>query len=135
VEFGFDESTLYIRVDGTVGVRGMLAGGFSLAIRFLKPAGLTISLRERAGSIEPTTWRNSNGPGPTPFREMGLRAAAGDVAEFAIPFTALEASAGERVALFVTLSREDAEVDRQPRHQAIEIELPSERFAMRTWTA
>jgi len=67
--------------------------------------------------------------------EPGVRAAAAEVAEFAVPFAAVGAMTGDRVALFVLLTREDAEIDRQPRHQAIEIDVPTPRFGMQTWTA
>ena len=135
VEFGFDERNLYLRIDGTAAVRQMLAGGLALSVRFLRPAGLTVSLTERGGSILPTVSLASNGPGMAVPSETGVQAAVEEVAELAIPFAVLQASAGERVALFVILTSEEAEVDRQPRHQAIEIEVPSQRFAMRTWTA
>ena len=135
VEFGFDERNLYLRIDGTAAARQMLAGGLAISVRFLRPTGLTVSLADRGGSILATVSQASNGPGVTRPVETGVRAAVEKVAELAIPFTVLGASAGDRVALFVILTSEDAEVDRQPRHQAIEIEVPSERFAMRTWTA
>ena len=66
---------------------------------------------------------------------MGVRAAVGDVAEFAIPFAALGAPTGDRVALFVLLTLDGTEIERQSRHQAIEFEVPDQRFAMQTWTA
>jgi len=39
------------------------------------------------------------------------------------------------VAMFVMMTRGTTEIDRQPRHQAIEFEVPDYRFASRTWTA
>jgi hypothetical protein len=57
------------------------------------------------------------------------------VAEFEIPFAVLGAATGERVAMFVTMTRGDVELDRQPRHQAIEFDVPDQRFGSRTWTA
>ena len=135
VEFGFDEDNLYIRVDGTIGVRQMLAGGFSLSVRFVKPSGLRIQVAERNGAVVTAVSRMPEGAEWVPVKESGVRAAADDVAEFAIPFGVLGASTGDRVALFVLLTQGDAEVDRQPRHQAIEIEVPDHRFAMQTWTA
>jgi hypothetical protein len=36
--------------------------------------------------------------------------------------------------MFVVLMRGSADADRQPRHQAIEFEVPDQRFAARSWT-
>ena len=52
-----------------------------------------------------------------------------------IPFAVLGAATGDRVALFVMMTRDNAEIDRQPHHEAIEFQVPDQRFGSRTWTA
>jgi hypothetical protein len=37
--------------------------------------------------------------------------------------------------MFVMMTRDDAEIDRQPHHDAIEFQVPDQRFGSRTWTA
>ena len=136
VEFGFDLEKLYIRVDGTAPMRELLAGGFSLGLRFVSPIGLRMEVDGAAGGMVTFTLYRKSAEGLwAAASEPRLRGAVGRVAEFEIPFAVLGASAGERVAMFVLLRRGAADVDRQPRHQAIEFEVPDHRFAARTWTA
>jgi hypothetical protein len=68
------------------------------------------------------------------FADSRVRGAAGRVAEFEIAFSLLNAAPGDRVSMFVVLMRGSADADRQPRHQAIEFEVPDQRFAARSWT-
>ena len=135
VEFGFDDSHLFVRVDGSSSVREMLANGCVVLLRFLKPAGLRVSLANVRGQLETTVSRMSGNQAWVPVQESGIRTAVGEVAELAVPFATLGARTGDRVALFVLVTSGGVEIDRQPRHQAIEIEVPDPRFAMRTWTA
>ena len=136
VEFGFDLEKLYIRVDGTAPMDELLAGGFSLGLRFGSPIGLRMEVDGAAGGMVTFTLYRKSAEGLwAAASESRLRGAVGRVAEFEIPFAVLGASAGERVAMFVLLRRGTADVDRQPRHQAIEFEVPDHRFAARTWTA
>ena len=80
-------------------------------------------------------YRSVDGDRWSAVPEPRLRAAVGRVAEFEVPFAVLGAAAGDRVAMFVLVRRGDTDVERQPRHQAIEFEVPDQRFSMRTWTA
>jgi alpha-amylase/alpha-mannosidase (GH57 family) len=135
VEFGFDEKHLFVRVDGSAAMREMLATGCAVLLRFLTPAGLRISLADVRGGLETTVSRMSENKTWVPVPDAGVRAAVGEVLELAVPFAAMGARTGDRVALFVLVTKGGVEVDRQPRHQAIEIQVPDLRFAMRTWTA
>jgi len=135
VEFGFDLENLYVRVDGTSPVTEMLAGGFKFELRFLSPVGLRIEVDEGGAADGPTLYRCMDGDRWSAVAEPRLRAAVGRVAELEIPFEVLGAAAGERVAMFVLVRRGDIDVERQPRHQAIEFKVPDQRFSMSTWTA
>jgi alpha-amylase/alpha-mannosidase (GH57 family) len=135
VEFGFDLENLYVRIDGTSPVTEMLASGFEFGLRFLSPVGLRVELDGSAATTGPALHRQVDGDQWAAFTEPRLRAAVGRVAEFQIPFSVLGAGTGQRVALFVLLRRGDLDVERQPRHQAIEVDVPDERFSMSTWTA
>ena len=135
VEFGFDDRHLFIRVDGSTAMREMLAQGCLVLLRFVKPAGLRVSLADVQGQLETTVSRMSENKAWAPDQASGVRAAVGKVVELAIPFATLGARTGDRVALFVLVTKAGAEIDRQPRHQAIEIEVPDRRFAIRSWTA
>jgi alpha-amylase/alpha-mannosidase (GH57 family) len=134
VEFGFDLEHVYVRVDGAAPMTEMLAAGYELSLRFLAPVGLRVGLGRHEGAIVPQLYRK----GPEGWSKVGeprLLAAAGRVAEFQIPFAVLGATTGDRVALFVMMTRDNAEVDRQPHHESIEFQVPDRRFGSRTWTA
>jgi alpha-amylase/alpha-mannosidase (GH57 family) len=135
VEFGFDLAKCYVRVDAATPVSELLASGHGLTLRFLDPAGLRVGLERGAGGYQPVVHRKSVGDSWITVQGHRVRAAVGRVAEFEVPFAELRAAMGDRVAMFVLMTRGDAEVDRQPRHQAIEFEVPDRRFARRTWTA
>ena len=135
VEYGFDLDALYVRVDATLPVRDLLTGGYGVTLRFLKPVGLRVGLETDGGPPASVLYRKSGTEQWTRVEDPRLRGAAGRVAEFEIPFAVLGAAIGERVAMFATLTHGDAEMDRQPRHQAIEFEVPDQRFGSRTWTA
>jgi alpha-amylase/alpha-mannosidase (GH57 family) len=135
VEFGFSLEALYVRVDGSTPMSEMLSAGYGLTLRFLEPLGLRVGLEADGGAPVTVMYRASDAGDWSRVRESRLRGAAGRVAEFEIPFVLLGAKAGDRVAMFVTMTRGAAETDRQPRHRAIEFEVPDQRFESRTWTA
>jgi hypothetical protein len=113
----------------------MLADGYDLTLRFLQPDGVRVGLEANGGPPAPTMYRKSGPEEWSRVEDLRLRGAAGRVAEFEIPFAVLGASTGDRVAMFVTMTKGDMETDRQPRHQAIEFEVPDQGFGNRTWTA
>jgi alpha-amylase/alpha-mannosidase (GH57 family) len=135
VEFGFDLEALYVRVDATLPVSELLAGGYGLTLRFLKPVGLRVGLETNGGPPVPVVYRKLGTEKWSRVQDPRLRGAVGRVAEFEIPFAVLGAATGDGVAMFVTMTRGEAEMDRQPRHQAIEFDVPDHQFGSRTWTA
>ena len=124
-----------MRVDGSIPVSELLGSGFGLAVRFLEPVGVRVGLELSEGVPAAALYRKSEANGWVKVEDPRARAAVGRVAEFEIPFAILGATTGDRVAMFVTMTRQSAEFDRQPRHQAIEFEVPDQWFASRTWTA
>jgi len=64
----------------------------------------------------------------------GLASAIGRVAELRVPFSCLGVRSNETVAFFVTLSEGTAEVEQQPRHEPIQVEVPDANFGARNWT-
>jgi alpha-amylase/alpha-mannosidase (GH57 family) len=134
VEFGFDLQHLFVRVETSGTMRDLLAGGVDLRIRFLKPAGVRVVIPpggtnvrlEQLGALD-ADWR--------PRDCAGLMAAVDRILEVRIPFTCLGSQARERVAFLVSLTHEGAELELHPRHGPIEIDVPDEHFASRSWTA
>jgi hypothetical protein len=64
-----------------------------------------------------------------------LKAAARQVAEIQLPFSAMNVSTHAPVAFIVTLHRGATEIEHHPRHRPIEFEVPDKDFASLNWTA
>jgi alpha-amylase/alpha-mannosidase (GH57 family) len=134
LEFGFDLEHLFVRVETTGPMRGLLARGVELRIRFLKPAGVRVviaaagaDVRLEQRSDEAADWR--------PRGCSGLAAAVDRILEVRIPFACLGVARHDHVAFLVSVTREGAEMELHPRHGPIEIDVPDERFTSRSWTA
>ena len=134
IEFGFDLEHLYVRIDGTGPMREMLAG-FDVALKFLHPAGMTLTVGADPGSVR------LGGPDPdsggrVSIRDCsGIHGVAGRVLELQIPFACLGVVSREPVTFFVGLNRAGSEVERHPLHRPIELEVPDRHFASKNWTA
>ena len=119
IQFGFDREQLYVRIDTTHPAADLIAEGAGLVLKFLKPAGLLVSLRAGARRLPP-----------------GGRVEIGSIVELAIPLATLGAEAGEAVAFVVTVSdAAGTELERHPADRAIEAIVPDAQFAARNWTA
>ena len=135
VEFGFDLENLYLRIDGNRPMGELLGTGLALAIRFLKPVGVRITVEVERGPATARLhvrqahgqWRDTASP--------GLLAGIGRVLELQVPFAALGVKTPDPVAFFVVLTRESVELEHHPRHLPIEFEVPDRKFAARNWTA
>jgi hypothetical protein len=136
VEFGFDLEHLYVRVDGTVPIRQLLARGAELSISFLNPPAVRGELRTGDGSRATMRLVERTARGEwKPRDDNGVAAAVGHVAEFRIPFRALGVRTHESVAFFVSISRDGGEAEHHPRHRPIEVTVPDRSFGALNWTA
>jgi alpha-amylase/alpha-mannosidase (GH57 family) len=136
IEFGFNLQHLFVRVDGTRPAGDLLAAGFEIALNFLKPSGLRVSIgldgqRPRALLLA----RTSSGGDRVPVACPDVLVAAQRVLELRIPFSCLHAATDEPVAFILALHREGREVEHHPRHRAIELKVPGAQFAAANWTA
>jgi alpha-amylase/alpha-mannosidase (GH57 family) len=141
VHFGFDRERLYVRVDAGRRLIDLLAAGWEVSLKFLQPAGLRFSVRERDGRLAGHYWDRGEGPAgdATAWIERGPGAAAvaaGSILEAALPLTDLAVSAGAPLAFFVAVyDSTSMEVERHPAHRPIETAVPDERFEARHWQA
>jgi alpha-amylase/alpha-mannosidase (GH57 family) len=143
VRFGFDLDRLYIRVDATRRMADLLAEGFQVSLKFQRPEGVHFSVRcangdhggrysvrrpATAGGAASAEWV---GRGP-----RGARVAAGSVLEIGLPFSDLGVTAGDSLTFFVAVDdAADAELERHPTHQPIELRVPDEGFEAGNWNA
>ena len=135
VEFGFDLEHLYLRVDGTMPMRALLASGLDLSINFLKPAGVKVTVRSNQGAIDVRVLERAASGEWTPGEPAGVAAAVGQILELQVPFRRLSLDARAPVAFIVALNRGAAETEHHPRHRPIEFTVPDREFAAVNWTA
>jgi hypothetical protein len=134
VAFGFDQDHLFIRVDSARPMREVLVGTLGLTVRFLKPAGLQVVLRRDGKLVDVLLVKRSTKGDWDVLECAGLASAIKGVAELRVPFSCLGVEPHQSVAFFVALSAGTVEVEQQPRHEPIHIEVPDASFAARNWT-
>ena len=124
IEFGFDPHHLFIRADGNVPMRELLAT-VDLSVNFLQPPGVRVKVSvDGQGASAVLVERGSR-----PARECaGLAVAVGHVLELQIPFACLNVETRAPVAFLVALNREGTEVDHHPRNRPIELAVPGQEF-------
>jgi alpha-amylase/alpha-mannosidase (GH57 family) len=134
IEFGFDLENLYVKVAGPSPMREVVGGDQQLTLNFLKPGRCRIVVSGGDGTVR-AQMLDPPAEGNAPPRICpGIKAEAGRLLELQIPFQCLNASSQSTVAFIVAISRGGIEVEQHPRHQAIELEVPDERFPSRNWT-
>jgi alpha-amylase/alpha-mannosidase (GH57 family) len=134
VLFGFDLSTLYIRIDASRHAREVLAEGLVFIIRFAKPGGLRLEVREQGGQVQAALMERKPDAGWTE-RPSRVRAVAASVIEAAVPFAELGVTAGQELALSVAVLERGAEIERHPSYRPIESAVPTDDFEALNWTA
>ena len=135
IEFGFDLEHLYVKVSGPLPMRAVINGQQRLTLNFLKPEGYRIAVSGADGVIQAQLAERPLEGRATPRSCPGIQAAAGQLLELQIPFRCLGVPSQSTVAFIVAIDRDGIEVEHHPRHRAIEVEVPDERFPSRNWTA
>jgi alpha-amylase/alpha-mannosidase (GH57 family) len=135
IEFGFDLENLYVKVAGPSPMRDVVSGDQELTLNFLKPTGCRIVVSSGDGTpraLMVDRPRNGNMP---PRNCPGIKVAVGGLLELQIPFQCLGVSGGSTISFVVAVNHGSIEVEHQPRHRAIDVEVPDERFPSKNWTA
>jgi alpha-amylase/alpha-mannosidase (GH57 family) len=135
VMFGFERDRFYVRVDGRRPMAELLADGYEVSLKFLRPPAMRFSIRVRLGHLSGVFWEwGAEGPRWVERGPRGSTVAAGTILEVALPFADLKVGAGDSVAFFVAVyDSADVEVERHPGNLPIEVELPDGRFEARNW--
>ena len=102
---------------------------------FLSPAGVRVCVSGRAGRLVTSIERN--GPARMAWRRCRLEvaAAARQILEFGVPFSALGVAPGHALACFLSLHLDGMELERYPGHRPLDIAVPSAEFEAYNWTA
>ena len=140
IRFGFGAADLFVRLDGAQALDDYLQEGFEVALAFLQPPGLRLTVRkagERVAAVwsvqDPATqtWTDRSSP--------GTRAAAATVIEIAVPLDILGVSPGVHVQFFVAVARRDGGqtvgVARYPEHRPVSVRVPNDSFTAENWRA
>jgi alpha-amylase/alpha-mannosidase (GH57 family) len=130
VYFGFDQKTLYLRLDTRLPAVQLLEDGIRCVVQFLEPDGLRLRIRRV-------------GPGRLGLDASGRslaaepRASVASVLEVAIPLADLASDrgrTGSEVRFFVGLENPAGlELERHPPHRPISTTIPDARFDSTHW--
>jgi hypothetical protein len=137
VQFGFDRTCLYVRLDGARRMSDLLAEGWEFSLKFLSPDGLRFSVRQADGQGAGRFWTRRAEPPHWVQRGAGAgRVAVGSVAELAVPLAELGVAAGDAIAFFVSaFDTHDVELERHPEYRPIELRVPDAEFEATNWSA
>jgi alpha-amylase/alpha-mannosidase (GH57 family) len=137
VRFGFDRERLYVRLDARRALVDLLAEEYEFSLKFLQPAGVRFSVRQRVGRLTGLFWDRD--PATATWTERGpggAVVAAGTVIELGLPLADLGVAPGDAIAFFVAVyDAANTEMERHPAHRPIEAEVPDAAFEARQWTA
>jgi alpha-amylase/alpha-mannosidase (GH57 family) len=136
VRFGFDQSMMYVRLDGVRSGVELFDEGLSVAITFIQPAGLRVVIARAHQSLEASLWVRTNGQ-PWVRRDTPLLSvAAVTVIELGIDLAVIGVGSAAPLSFFVTVyDASGTETERHPPHRPIETTVPDASFASRNWTA
>jgi alpha-amylase/alpha-mannosidase (GH57 family) len=136
IQFGFDASRLFVRLDGHSPMIDLLAAGYEFSIKFLQPPHVRFSVRQVLGRLTGRFWDRQ--PAPPHWVERGACqavVAAGTVLELALPLSDI-GRVEPRLSFVVAVHDADGvEVERHPGQRPIDVAIPDARFAGRHWTA
>jgi alpha-amylase/alpha-mannosidase (GH57 family) len=135
--FGFDATRLFVRVDFRRPAADLLVGSAEVQLTFLSPADTRVRLTPgRARQVTAVLERRAAGTEEwVPCARSGVRAAAHQVLEVAVPFAALEQSPGSILSLFLAVHLGGTELERYPAHRPLEVTVPTVDFEAYNWTA
>ncbi len=130
--FGFDENSLFIRMD-TAGLpaREGFADIDRLRLFFNEPEGFEILIAHPSWS-EPLVQLYHN---DVPVSESGVEVAADMIFELSVPWETLAVAVGDRLAFACEFIQGDAVAERVPSEGFVESAVPSADFELLMWQA
>ncbi len=130
VSFGFNESTLFLRLDPKIPFAEFDAG-VTISITTVKPAGIRVVAPVRGETISAALSEDSGGRW-MPMKEISA-VAVKDIFEIAIPFADLKAREKDEIALFISVRKDSEEIERCPWRGQITITVPTPDFEAMMW--
>jgi alpha-amylase/alpha-mannosidase (GH57 family) len=134
VQFGFDPTRLYVRVDFSRRAQDVMADKGAVELNFLTPVDTRLVVRPAGQTIVAVLERRS-APGQwAPVAGLAPQAAASQILELAVAWEALGVAPGGRIACFVAVHQDGHELERHPLHQPLELIVPGADFQARHWS-
>jgi alpha-amylase/alpha-mannosidase (GH57 family) len=140
MRFGFGASDLFVRFDGAEPCVDYLIEGLEVALAFLQPPGVRVTVRHLNGSAS-AVWSVQD-PATQSWTDRGstgVRVAAAHVIELALSRDMLGLVPGMEVQFFIAIARRGAagvvNVARYPEHRPVTVTVPDESFAAENWRA
>jgi alpha-amylase/alpha-mannosidase (GH57 family) len=135
VHFGFDRTRLYVRIDVSGRAVDLLAAGRELSLKFVSPAAVRFSVRQKAGRLVASFWdRHDAEPHWLERGPGGALVAAGTILELAVPLADLGLNAGQTAGFFIAVyDAGGVEIERHPANRAIELAVPDAQFEASHW--
>jgi hypothetical protein len=130
--FGFDQTTLYVRVDPAPKALAEDLAPLTFGLRVLRPVPMRLEVAAASGEAAVVAVQPGDGGDVAPA--AGVRAALVDVLEMAVPFSFLGASTGDEVAFFVSVSREGRELGHWPDQGYLGFAVPPADFEEKIWS-
>ncbi len=128
LHFGFDERTLYLRLDPTESALDSAQQAHTLRIELLAPRDRRLEIRLPLEKGQPALEMVEKEK-----RQQVGQAAFHDIVELGLPFEALELSAGMRLGLAVMVDRDGVEVERLPRSGHVVFAVPDQDYERKNW--
>jgi hypothetical protein len=130
VYFGFNLEQLLVRVDFEQPARQALLPFDTLRIGFEEPAEFELRVEHPSRPTQEVQWHTLGSRKPLP---VGTAVGIDRIAEFALPFAALEVEYDAPLQLFVELFEAGQSRDRAPREGNIQLRRPSPDFEQIMW--
>jgi alpha-amylase/alpha-mannosidase (GH57 family) len=130
IHFGFDNETLYLRVDTGVSPQARDFAALALRLEFEGPRELAVTLKAPGP-------RSPEAPDLTvepPEHAASVRAAALECIEAAVPFRVIGVGPGESFAFRVAVVRDGKVLERRPFHELISVTAPTRNFEAEMWS-
>ncbi len=134
IYYGFDLKNLFLRIDSNRDLTDPRIKELTFCIHFLKPAISRIEIRLNPEKMEVTASLQEISGGEGVERVTSLTSiAAREIIELAVPFEFIHALPRDEVNLFVTVRREDVELEKWPYRGYIAFNVPTEDFEAIMW--
>jgi len=134
IQFGFDDSTLYVRVDLTRRAQDMLADKGEVRLSFFEPAGHRVVLSRGVDGPETNVLERRAPAEWAPKVGAEARGAAGQIVELAVPIASLGARPGQSLRFSIVLCQDGQALEQYPPHNPLEIQIPDRDFAANHWS-